>query len=199
MAKQQTKNKAQIKKDIIEFLNRTSGQADNNPGRYSCGLVHKNALVLATSFKDVPRATPLEFFNEGLTVYIFGEPGGKIANIKRNARVCAAVYEQPLKHSKIQKSMQIFGTAELISIRNNPRLLNAKARKWNLYGALESLLKPEVKGKKMSEKEKKVLADRFLSSINMIKITPDHIILREYLPDFTMPKYEWKSMKGGEE
>ena len=184
--------KAQIKKQIIEFLNRTSRQTDKNPGRSSCGMVHKNALVFATSYKDAPRATPLEFFNEGLTLCIFGKPGGKITNIKRNQRVCPAVYEQPLKHSLVQKSLQVFGTAELVSIRNNPRLLKAKARKWNLYGVLESFLKPHVKGKKVTENERKAMADKLLSSINMIKITPDHIILREYYPDFTMPKYEWK-------
>lgn len=191
MTKAQNKSKSQIKIEIIEFLNRTSGRADKKPGRHGCGMVHRNALVLATSYKDVPRATPLEFFNEKLTLYIFGEPGVKIANIKRNSRVCASVYEQPLKHSRTQKSLQIFGAAELLSIRNNSRLFKAKARKWNLYGVLESFLKPLLRGKQISEKEKKAMAARLLSSINMIRIIPDHIILREYHPDFTMPKYEW--------
>ncbi len=186
------KTKPAIKKEIIEFLDSTSGQADKNPKRYSCGMVHRNALVLATSYNDAPRATPLEFFNEGLTIYVFGEPGGKIANIKRNQRVSAAVYEQPLKHSKIQRSLQIFGMAELISVRNQPRLFKSKARKWNLYGVLESFLKPQLKGKPISDKEKQAMADRLLSAINMIKIIPDHIILREYHPDFSMPKYEWR-------
>ncbi len=191
MNKPNKRSKAQIKKDIIDFLNRTSGQTDKKPGRYSCGMIHKNALVLATSHKDSPRATPLEFFNEGLTIYIFGEPGGKIANIKRNKKVCAAVYEQPLKHSRVQKSVQIFGTAELISVRNNLRLFKSKARKWNLYGVLASFLKPYYKNNKVTEKEKKIMEDKLLNSINMIKIIPDIAVLREYHPDFSMPKYEW--------
>jgi len=155
-------------------------------------MVHRNSLVLATSYKDAPRATPLEFFNEGLTIYIFGEPGGKIANVKRNNKVCAAVYEQPMKHSKIQKSVQIFGTVELISVRNNPRLFKAKARKWNLYGVVDSFLKSYFKQNKVTEKEKKMMENKLLKSMNMIKITPDKVILREYHPDFTMPKFEWK-------
>ncbi len=191
MNKSEKRTKAQIKKVIIEFLNRTSGAADKKPGRHSCGMVHRNALVLATSYKDSPRATPLEFFNEGLTIYIFGEPGGKIANVKRNKKVCAAVYEQPLKHSKIQQSVQIFGTVELISVRNNSRLFKSKARKWNLYGVIDSFLKPYFKQNKVSEKEKKMMEDKLLKSMNMIKITPDKVILREYHPDFTMPKFEW--------
>jgi len=184
--------KNQVKKEIIEFLDRTCGLADPNPGRFGCGMIHRNCLVLATSYKDTPRATPLEFFHEGLTIYVFGEPGGKIANIKRNQKVSAAIYEQPLVHSKIQKSLQIFGTAELISIRNNPRLLKAKAKKWNLYGVLDTFLKAATKKSSVSDKEKKAMSEKLLGAINMIKITPYHIILREYHRDCSMPKYEWK-------
>ena len=103
----QIKSKAVIKKNIINFLNATSGGVDKKPGTHGCGLLHRNALVLATSCKDTPRATVLEFFNEGLFIYIFGEPGGKIANLKRNPKVSAVVYEQPLDHGKFQRSLQI--------------------------------------------------------------------------------------------
>ncbi len=186
------KPKSQVKKEIIEFLDRTCGQADHSPGRYNCGMKHRNCLVLATSYDDVPRATPLEFFHEGLILYVFGEPGMKIANIKRNPNVSAAVYEQPLNHAKIQKSLQIMGTAELISIRNNPRLLKAKAKKWNLYGVLDSFVGAATKSGEVADAEKKGLARKLLGAINIIKITPYHIILREYRRDFSMPKYEWK-------
>ncbi len=111
MADMKKKSNTAVKKDIIEFLNATSAKVDPRPGRKSCGFIHKNALVLATNFKNKPRATVLEFFNVGLTIYIIGEPGGKIANIKRNPNVSAVVYEQPLDHSKPQKSLQIFGEA----------------------------------------------------------------------------------------
>ena len=115
------KSRTTIKKKIIDFLNSTSGQLDPKPGKRSCGIKHRNALVLATSYKDTPRATALDFFNEAMTIYIFGEPGGKIANIKRNPKVSAYVYEQPLDHSKFQRSLQIFGVAELINVKNNPK------------------------------------------------------------------------------
>ena len=86
MAAKHGNSKAMIKKEIIDFLNSSSGQIDPKLGKYSCGIIHRNCLVLATSAKNIPRATVLEFFNEGLTIYIFGEPGGKIANIKRNSQ-----------------------------------------------------------------------------------------------------------------
>lgn len=192
MFKPQKRPQAQVKKEILEFLGNCCGLVDSKPGRYNCGMKHRTALVLATSYRDVPRATPLEFFNEGLTLYVFGEPGGKIANIKRNSRVAAAIYQQPLDHRKLQKSLQVFGTAELVTLRNNPRLLKAKARKWNLYSVLDSFLSADLAGRNVPPAEYKALQEKMLGAITLIKITPDHIILREYRQDFSMPKYEWK-------
>jgi pyridoxine/pyridoxamine 5'-phosphate oxidase len=188
----QKKTKAQIKKDIISFLDKTSGGVDPKPGKYGCGMLHRNALVLATSYNDTPRATVLEFFNEGLFIYIFGEPGGKIANLKRNPKASAVVYEQPLDHGKFQRSLQIFGTVELISVRNNPKLFNAKTKKWNLISVGKKLLSPMLKEKNLTGKAADETVIKFLSALNIIKIIPQHIILKEYHPDFSMHKYEWK-------
>ena len=192
MSATQKKTKSQIKKGIIQFLDQTCGQIDPKSGTYRCGIIHRNCLVLATSYKDVPRATPLEFFHEDLTIYIFGEGGGKIANIKRNRNVSAAIYQQPLKHSVVQKSLQIFGKAEIVNMKNNPRLYKAKARKWNMYGVAANLGRPLLNNKGLSDKEKKALVEKILYSLNIIKITPYHIIMREYHKDFSAPKYEWK-------
>ncbi len=187
-----TKTAAQIKKDIIHFLKQTSGGVDPKPGKHSCGMLHRNALVLATSYRDTPRATVLEFFHEGLTIYIFGEPGGKIANLRRNPKVSAVVYEQPLNHGKLQRSLQIFGTAELITVRNNPRVFNAKMNKWNLLAVGKKLMSPMLKEKHLTGAAADETVKKFLSALNLIKITPQHIILKEYHPDFSMRKYEWK-------
>ncbi len=141
----QQPSKTAVKKKILDVLAATSGLPDPHPGKHGCGMMHRTALVLATSYKDMPRATALEFFNEGLTLYILGGPGAKIANIKRNPRVSAFIYEQPLDHRKTQPSLQIFGAAELITVRNNPRLFRAKLKKWNLDTVMRSLLTPLVR------------------------------------------------------
>ncbi len=186
-------SKAAVRRKIIDFLNRTSGQADPRPGKGSCGMIHKNALVLATSAKETPRATVLEFFNEGLTLYIFGEPGGKIANIKRNPRVSAVIYEQPLDHSKLQTSLQIFGKASLINIRNNPKLYRAKAKKYNIAYVMGKLLSPLTKGQHLTGEALEKFYKKGFESLNIIKITPDHIILKEYCPDFSSKKHDWRN------
>jgi nitroimidazol reductase NimA-like FMN-containing flavoprotein (pyridoxamine 5'-phosphate oxidase superfamily) len=176
MEKKTKKTKTQIRREIIAFLDDTCGLVDENPGKHSCGLIHRNCLVLATSKNNVPRATALEFFNEKMTIYIFAEPGGKIPNLKKNKNVSAAIYEQPMDHSKNQRSLQIFGTAELLNAKTNPRLVKAKAKKWNLMGLVEAMNK------------KKKIAD----SIYLVKITPTRAILREFRTDMSSEKFTWE-------
>jgi nitroimidazol reductase NimA-like FMN-containing flavoprotein (pyridoxamine 5'-phosphate oxidase superfamily) len=195
MAVAKEKSQRTLKKEIIEFLNATSGQLDPKPGKQSCGMVHKNALVLATSSGNKPRATVLEFFNEGLDLYIWGEPGGKIANIKRNDNVSAVIYEQPLDHARFQKSLQIFGQASLINVRNSPRVFHAKTKKWKIMDVGKKIMSPIIKEKGLSAADAEKLIRKGMESLNLIKISPHHIIVKEYHPDFTLKKYEWRKPK----
>jgi hypothetical protein len=192
MKKQTQPSKKLVKKKILDVLVASSGKGDPNPGKHGCGMLHRTALVLATSYRDVPRATALEFFNEGLTLYILGVPGGKIANIKRNPKVSAFIYEQPMDHSKTQPSLQIFGTAELITVRSNPRLFRAKLKKWNLTTVMRSLLAPMVRQQNLQADAAEKFIVKNIESCSFIKITPDTILLKEYLPDFSMRRFEWK-------
>ncbi len=186
------KTKAQIRKDIIDFLDATSGQIDPRPGKNSCGVRHRNALVLATCSDNDPRATVLEYFNDGMTIYIYGEPGGKIANIKRNPKVSAVVYEQPLDHGAFQKSVQLFGAAELITAKERPRLFWSKIRRWNMDKVARKLMKPMLAHKNLSEREYERMLKRAIATLNIIKINPCRVILKEWNPGFSMNRYEWK-------
>ncbi len=187
------KTNSQIKEEIIAFLDKCCGLVDSVKEEHRCGTIHRNCLVLATSRNDMPRATPLEFFNEGLTLYMFVEAGGKTANIRHNDNVCAAVYEQPMRHDVLQKSLQIFGKAQLISAKDDEQLFKEKARKWNMYTVAESLGKPLLKDLKVEGSERNAMIEKILTTLLMIRIEPYHVIVREYHPDFTMPKYEWKA------
>lgn len=191
MASAEKATKAFVKKKILDVLAATSGLADPKPGKHGCGMIHRTALVLATSYRDEPRATALEFFNEGLTLYILGGPGTKIANIKRNPRVSAFIYEQPLDHRKMQPSLQIFGVAELITVRNNPRLFKAKLKKWNLDTVMRNLLTPMIREQKLPADAAAQFIRKNTEACSFIKIVPHGIILKEYYPDFSMKKYEW--------
>ena len=138
----------------------------------------------------MPRATPLEFFHEGLTIYIFSEPGGKIANIKRNPNVCAAIYQQPLTHSKTQRSLQIWGEAKLLTIRSDEKMYMEKVEKWNMREVAKRLMSPLIKNLDPDGQKKEV--EKMLGALNLIRIEPARMVLRTYNPDFSMPKCEWK-------
>jgi nitroimidazol reductase NimA-like FMN-containing flavoprotein (pyridoxamine 5'-phosphate oxidase superfamily) len=75
--------------------------------------------TLATSSPDSPRATPLECFPDGLTLFIMGDPGRKIGNIRTNPRVSIAICNQ-LNPSwigeswKTHKAAQITGEAKIL-------------------------------------------------------------------------------------
>ena len=58
-----------------------------------CNFLQEQAMcTLATSLGDTPRATLLEYFSEGTTLYINGDPGIKLKNIQANPKVCIAIY-----------------------------------------------------------------------------------------------------------
>ena len=48
--------------------------------------------TLITSRDDIPRGTPLEYFSDGLTLYISPDPGTKVENLKVNPNVAVSIY-----------------------------------------------------------------------------------------------------------
>lgn len=183
------KSKTEIEKEIIDFLD-TMSTHKGTPGK-GCGLNHGSSLVLATCRKNVPRATTLDFFNEGLTLYIFGEPGGKLGNIRTNPRVSAAIYQQPLDHSKHQRALQIWGKARLITRNKNKKLFEDKAAKWGLSEVARVLVAGNLKKKGIPLSELDAITDKVFSGLTIIKIDPDKIILRTFTPEFGGEKLTW--------
>jgi len=193
MGKAIEKSKAGIEKEILDFLNKMSTHK-GTPGK-GCGLAHGSSLVLATCRNNQPRATTLDFFNEGLTLYILGEPGGKIANIRANPKVSAGIYEQPLDHSKIQKALQIWGQATLINRKNHKELFEAKMEQWGLYDVARVLVKGNLKkagvpANQLDAQVEKII-EKAISGMNFIRIEPEKIIMRTFTPDFTGDKLTW--------
>jgi len=182
-------DKQTLEKEIIDYLNEMSS-GKGTPG-VGCGTRHGSALVLATCKDNIPRATPLDFFNEGLTLYIFGEPGGKIGNIRSNSNVSAAIYQQPMNHSLEQKSLQIWGKAMLINKKNNKKEFVEKAEKWGIREVAKALLSPQVKSGEILEDKLDEAIEKVLDTLNLIKIEPEKMVLRVYQTDFSMPKYTW--------
>ena len=100
--------------------------------------------TIATASSDgQPRATPLECFADGMTFYIFADPGTKIANIKVNPKVSISVCNQITPSWKGDdwkelKAAQITGVATILQ-PDNPESIRARKEviRWQEFvGAL---------------------------------------------------------------
>ena len=63
--------------------------------RIAAFLLRGNICVLATCLNDVPRATPIEYYSDNLTIYVAASHGTKVPNIEANPRVSIAIYNTP--------------------------------------------------------------------------------------------------------
>jgi len=74
--------------------------------------------TLVTSRDDIPRGTPLEFFSEGLMLYITPDPGTKTRNLEVNPNVSVSIYNTPFPDWENDWQniwgMQITGQGELL-------------------------------------------------------------------------------------
>lgn len=81
-----------------------------------------NVLHLSTCKNNEPRSTPVEYFNNGLTVHMFIEGGGKIANIKANPRASYSIADpyNPAEDFFGASGMQVWGTATVFKKNDDP-------------------------------------------------------------------------------
>ena len=85
-------------------------------------LSQHNVLHLATCRDGEPRSTPLEYFNNGLTVYISSEGGGKFANLKVNPKVSYSICDpyKPVEDFFGAKGLQVWGVASTFKKNDDP-------------------------------------------------------------------------------
>ena len=147
--------------------------------------------MLATAKNNVPRATPVDFFNDGLTIWIVGEPGQKLGNIRSNNRVAVGVYH-PMDHSKLNRSLQVQGRATLINLKNNRRKFMAMAKKFGIYASLEKVVGEHVSKMGLAEESKLKLVEEMLSRFNLIRIDPEKITCLAIHPTRGAEKNTWE-------
>jgi nitroimidazol reductase NimA-like FMN-containing flavoprotein (pyridoxamine 5'-phosphate oxidase superfamily) len=110
--------------------------ADELKQRVADFLKTQNVCVLCTSKGDVPRATPIEYYSEGTTVYVLVGQGTKMENIEANRRVSIGIYSTPYTDwtdwYKVI-GVQITGLASILQ-EDTPEYNNAlKVYEWQMY------------------------------------------------------------------
>ena len=84
--------------------------------RIERALTLTNIGVLATLGKTYPIASPVEFYADGLTIYVFPQPGSpKLKAMQRNPKVSFAV-ANPMAGWASAQGAQLFGDAELLDV-----------------------------------------------------------------------------------
>ncbi len=85
--------------------------------RISVFIKTHNMCVLCTARDNIPRATPIQYWADGTTLYISADPGTKRENIKANLKVSVGIFD-PWMGALSVKGMQITGEATLLT--DNP-------------------------------------------------------------------------------
>ncbi len=80
-------------------------------------LASRQLCVLSTCRDNEPRSTPILFRSKGFTLYMAGEPGLKLGNMKQNPRVSVGIFDPKAEFSEDLHDitgLQISGNARLI-------------------------------------------------------------------------------------
>jgi nitroimidazol reductase NimA-like FMN-containing flavoprotein (pyridoxamine 5'-phosphate oxidase superfamily) len=185
-----TKSRKELEQEIRGFLYEASSKpgTSNKPG---CPLSHGLACVLATVHENIPRATPVDFFCDGLTIWIAGEPGLKIRNIRSNPKVAVGIYH-PMDHSTLNRSLQIEGTATLYNATNNREEMISRARQFGIFQAIEKMMKERPREINVSPEQLEEAVMEIIRRFNFIRIEPDEIIFLHIHPTQGTTKDVWK-------
>jgi hypothetical protein len=183
-----------LEQEIIVFLDSMANKPGGKRTKPGCNLRHGKACALGTCVDNEPRVTPIDLYNDGLTIWLLAEPGGKIANIMRNPNVSVGVYE-PVDHSLEQKSLQYFGTAEIINMKNNPDECSSRLASFGIAEALKGMIEEYALGGKLPEGQSDALYERFSKMVNLIKITPKKMILLHMAPGEFPVRKTWEPGK----
>jgi nitroimidazol reductase NimA-like FMN-containing flavoprotein (pyridoxamine 5'-phosphate oxidase superfamily) len=185
-----SKSREQLERQIREFLS----EASSKPGRSSkpgCPLNHGLACVLATIHDNIPRATPVDFFSDGMTIWIAGEPGLKIRNIRSNPNVAVGIYH-PMDHSRLNRSLQLRGTATLFNVNNNKEEVVARARQFGIFQAIEKMMRERHSEIHISPGQIEAEVMEIIRRFNFIRIEPVEIIYLHIHPTEGTTKDVWK-------
>ena len=185
-----TMNREELEKEILAFLDEASSKPGNTdkPG---CPLKHGLASVLCTVHDGVPRATPIDFFIDGMTLWLAGEPGLKIRNIRSNSQVAVGIYH-PMDHSVLNRSLQINGMATLTPYAGHEQEFISRLKQMGVYAAAAKLMAERVaaQGAGVDNIDDEIV--KALKRFNLIRIEPDEIVYLRIHPTEGTVKNIWK-------
>jgi hypothetical protein len=180
----------ELEREILAFIDEASSRPGTVEGP-GCPLKHGLACVLCTVHNGEPRATPIDFFADGMTIWCAGEPGLKIRNIRSSQKVAVGIYH-PMDHSVLNRSLQIHATATLLPYAGNEALFIERLKIMGVYAAASKVLGEmfAAQGKTSDNFEADLV--NALRRFNLIKIEPYEITYLRIHPTEGTVKNIWK-------
>lgn len=144
--------KDEIEKEIIDYIK------GHRPQYKTC--------VLATSKDNIPRATPVMYYQEDLIIWISTEKrkNGKVENIISNPKVSLAIFD-PVDSDygwDDTRGLQLWGKAEIITYKENASEFNHAWELADSEGALKAF-------------GREVPLDIVKNNLTYIKVKPERI------------------------
>ena len=180
------RTKEEIEKEILGFLDENSTK-EARPG---------TPCTLATSRDNIPRATPMSFYNDGLTLWMSGDPGGKMENIRTNPNVSVAIYS-PHDRSKENRSIMLKGKASLITYREQEELYMEVITKFGILDSVKQAIRSGLMDKQPLLEvalgvDFETKLDKWLHRQTVIKVEPEIISLLILPPGGIVERLVWE-------
>jgi len=180
----------ELERELLGFIN----EASSHPGTIEgpgCPLKHGLACVLCTVHNGKPRATPIDFFADGMTLWCAGEPGLKIRNIRSSAEVAVGIYHA-MDHSVLNRSLQINATATLMPYDGHEEQFLDRIKIMGVYAAASKIMGEmfAAQGQEVENFEEEII--KGVRRFNLIKIEPYEITYLRIHPTEGTVKNIWK-------
>jgi len=174
------RTKEEIEKKILEFLDASSSKKAD-PSDPHGGIRPGIACALGTSRDNIPRVTPIDFYNDGLTLWMTGDPGEKLENIRLNPNVSIGIYST-IDRPKENRSIMLKGKASLITYREQKELYMEVITKLGILDMLKQAIRSGISKKRPDlgmtpEEDFETQLEKLMNFLTMIKVEPELITL----------------------
>jgi hypothetical protein len=175
------RTREEIEREIINFLDEHSTKRAD-PSDPDGGINPGTPCALGTSRDNIPRVTPIDFYSDGLTLWMTGDPGEKLATIRSNPNVSIGIYTKP-DRSKENCSIMLKGKASLVTYREQKALYMEVVSKIGILGTIKKAIQSGAVEKRSDlgitpGDDYESQLDKMMDIITMIRVEPEIIALR---------------------
>jgi len=189
------RTKEKIEKEIIKFLDEHSSRRAD-PSQPGSELRFGTPCALGTSRNNIPRVTPIDYYNDGLTLWMLGDPGEKLADIRSNPNVSVSIYTHT-DRSKENRSIRLWGKASLVTYREQKELFMEIITKLGILDFFKKFVHfdlferiPFFESVRGEDYEARL--DKLLNTETMIKVEPEGIVLSISIPNDIGERLVWE-------